>query len=54
MLIGYVLLITSAFQSVPVTETIYTTRAECEAIKVRLSERRPMAQLVCGEVRRES
>lgn len=52
MLIGYVLLITSAFQSIPVTETIYTTRSECEAMKVRILDRRPNVALECGEVER--
>ena len=52
MLAGFILLITAHSHALPVTETIYHTKAECEAIRVRLNERRPMAQLVCGEVRR--
>lgn len=52
MLAGFILLITAHSQALPVTETIYQTKEECEAIKVRLNERRPLAQLACGEVRR--
>ena len=52
MLAGFILLITAHSHALPVTETIYPTKAECEAIRVRLNERRPMDQLVCGEVRR--
>lgn len=52
MLTGFILLIHAHSHALPVTETIYPTKAECEAIRVRLNARRPMAQLVCGEVRR--
>jgi len=50
MLAGFILLITAHSHALPVTETIYQTKAECESIRVRLNERRPLAQLVCGEV----
>ena len=54
MLTGFILLITSHAHAhaLPVTETIYPTKEECEAIRARLNKRRPLAQLVCGEVRR--
>ena len=52
MLTGFILLITAHSHALPVTETIYQTKAECEDIRVRLNERRPLAQFVCGEVRR--
>jgi len=52
MLAGFILIITAHSHALPVTETIYPTKAECEAIKRRVNERRPLAQLVCGEVRR--
>lgn len=52
MLTGFILLITAHSHALPVTETIYSTKAECEFIKARLNERRPLAQLECGEVRR--
>lgn len=50
MLTGFILIITAHSHALPVTETIYPTKAECEAIRQRLNERRPLAQLVCGEV----
>ncbi|WP_313752443.1 hypothetical protein [Mixta calida] len=53
MLAGFILLITAHSHALPVTETIYPTKAECEAIRVRLNERRPLAQLECGEVSRK-
>ncbi len=45
-------LITDHSQDPPLTDKIYPTKAECEAIRFRLNERRPLAHLECGEVRR--
>lgn len=52
MLTGFVLLITSTVNVMPVSERIYPTLASCEQVRQRVLERRPMAQLECGEVRR--
>lgn len=52
MLTGFILLITAHSHALPLTDKIYQTKAECETIRARLNERRPLAQLVCGEVRR--
>ncbi len=51
MLIGFVIVIVSALPA-PVSERIYPTIEACEQVKARLHERRPLAHLVCGEVRR--
>ena len=52
MLIGFVLLITSATNAMPVTERIYSNNDACEQIKARLLERRPQASLLCSPVYR--
>ena len=52
MLAGFILLITAHSHALPVTETIYPTKAECEAIRVRLNERRPLVLFQCAEVLR--
>ncbi len=52
MLAGFILLITAHSHALPVTETIYPTKAECEAIRVRLNECRPMVTLDCSPVYR--
>lgn len=53
MLAGFVLLVTSTFPvAMPVSETIYPTLEACEQMKARILERKPFAQLECGEVRR--
>ncbi len=56
MLIGFVLLITSCFNdscnALPVTEDIYPTQSECQAVSTRLQERKPNAVLMCSEVYR--
>lgn len=56
MLIGFVLLITSCFNdscnALPVTEDIYPTQSECQAVSTRLKERKPNAVLLCAEVYR--
>lgn len=52
MLAGFILLITSHSHALPLTDKIYPTKAECEAIRVRLNERRPMVTLDCSPVYR--
>ncbi len=53
MLTGFILLITAHSHALPVTETIYQTKAECEQVKTRILERRPNVALECGEVLRK-
>lgn len=56
MLIGFVLLISScgfdACDALPVTDDIYPTQSECQAVSTRLQERKPNAVLMCSEVYR--
>lgn len=56
MLIGFVLLITSCFNdscnALPVTEDIYPTQSECQAVSTLIKECRPNAVLMCSEVYR--
>lgn len=52
MLTGFILIITAHSQALPVTETIYPTKEECEAIRQRLNERRPLVTLDCSPVYR--
>ncbi|KAF0860683.1 hypothetical protein Y888_04010 [Mixta calida B021323] len=52
MLAGFILLITAHSHALPLTDKIYPTKAECEFMKRRVNERRPLAQLECGEVRK--
>ena len=52
MLAGFILLITAHSHALPVTETIYQTKAECEAVMVRINERRPLVALDCSPVYR--
>lgn len=50
MLAGFILLITAHSHALPVTETIYPTKAECEQMKARILDRRPNVALECEEV----
>ncbi len=56
MLIGFVLLVSScgldACDALPVTEDIYPTQSECQAVSTLIKERRPDAVLMCSEVYR--
>lgn len=52
MLIGFVLILSSATNAMPVSERIYHDKAACEQIKSLILERRPNAQLICSPVYR--
>lgn len=50
MLTGFILLITAHSHALPVTDTIYPTKAEYEQVKTRILERRPNVALEYCEV----
>ncbi|GAA0511273.1 hypothetical protein GCM10009414_21170 [Tatumella terrea] len=52
ILAGYVILILSGNQATPLTETIYPIETQCQLTIIRLLTRRPTADLLCGEVKR--
>lgn len=56
ILIGFVLLVSpcghDACDALPVSERVYSIKAECEQVKEAIQQRRPHAILFCGEVYR--
>ncbi|MFV8928183.1 hypothetical protein ABQ431_18045 [Serratia fonticola] len=55
-LIGFVLLVSpcshDACDALPVSERVYSTKAECEQVKEAIQFRRPHAVLFCSDVYR--
>lgn len=56
MLIGFVLLVSACghnfCDALPVSELVFSTKAECEQVKEAIQLRRPHAVLYCSEVYR--
>ena len=53
MLAGYVILIISGQNAIPLTETIYPTETQCEHQIESMADVQPRHVLLCGEVDRK-